>query len=207
MLLACGAAGYGGAAPAYTVNLTPAAPKTLFLAVGVGSFSVGIYNSGGKPANNATVNVVSVSVPAAAVGSGAVQTMTTNSTQSNSFLDNYPFCNAPGELYVGAFYRTTGQGNGGPSGATLIATVPATLLNAAGDPIPFSQISWTSRGNGDLGAEPFPAGSFTAGGSQTLGSVSRDQWAESCWSFSYGNTVVPAAGTFTGRVTYTISAP
>ena len=88
----------------------------------------------------------------------------------------------------------------------MIATVPTSLTDAAGDTLPFSQISWTSAGNADTGAEPFPAGSFS-GSSLNVGSIGQNQWAESCWTFSYKNSVVPAAGTYTGRVLYTLTAP
>jgi hypothetical protein len=80
------------------------------------------------------------------------------------------------------------------------------LTNAGGNTIPFTQISWTSSGNSDTGAQPFPAGTFV-GGTQTIGTINRNQWAESCHTFSYANTNFRAAGTYTGRVTYTLSAP
>jgi hypothetical protein len=189
------------ASHAFTVNIGAANPRMIYLQVGVGSFS-GIYNSGGTPANNPTVNVVSVSVPAAQVGSGAAQTMTTNSTASISFYDNYVFCSAPAQLYVGGFYRSTSNSGA----ASLSATSPANLVNAAGDRIPFTQISWTSSGNGDSGAQPFPAGAFV-GGTQTIGTIRRNRWAESCHTFRYANAGFVASGTYTGRVTYTLSTP
>jgi hypothetical protein len=190
------------AASAFTVNITRG-PQEIYLQIGVGSFN-GLFDNGGTPLNNTTVNQVSVTVPAASVGNGTAQAMTTNSTQSNSFWDNFVFCNAPTQLYIGGFYRTANNGNGSVS---VTATVPAALSNGNGGTIPFSQISWTSSGNGDAGGQPFPAGTFTAGGTQAVGTISQNQWAESCWTYSYLNTVTPAAGTFTGRVTYTLSAP
>ncbi|HEY2419164.1 MAG TPA: hypothetical protein VGH84_14665, partial [Steroidobacteraceae bacterium] len=54
--------------------------------------------------------------------------------------------------------------------------------------------------------QPFPAGSFT-GTSVVVGSIAQNQWAESCWTFAYANTVRPAAGTYTGRVLYTLTVP
>lgn len=189
-------------AGAFTVNIAAANPRTVFLQVGVGSFSGGNYNAGGTPVTNATVNLVSVSVPAASVGSGAAQAMTTNSTQSLSPYDGYAFCNLPGQLYVAGFYRSTTN----TGAATLRASSPANLVNAGGQTIPFTQISWTSSGNGDTGAQPFPAGTFV-GGSQAIGTISRNQWAESCHTFSYANSAIVAAGTYTGRVTYTLSTP
>jgi TRAP-type mannitol/chloroaromatic compound transport system substrate-binding protein len=136
------------------------------------------------------------------VGTGAAQAMTTNSAQATSFYDGFTFCNLPAQLYIGGFYRNTTN----TGAATVTATSPANLINGAGDTIPFTQISWTSSGNGDAGAQPFPAGAFV-GGVQTIGTISRNQWAESCHTFSYANSNIRPAGTYTGRVTYTLSSP
>ena len=192
-----------GAASAYTVNLAPAAPVTVYLQVGVGSFS-DYYVKDGVPGNNPTINVVSATVAAATLGSGTAQPMTTDSTAAQSYYDGFAFCNVPGQLYIGGFYRTTG---GPPATATVSATVPAALTDAAGDRIPFSNIRWTASGNRTTGAEPFPAGTFVNGGVQMVGSMGRDSWNESCWTFSYVNGIVPPAGTFTGRVLYTLTSP
>jgi hypothetical protein len=192
-----------GTAAGYTVTLTPAAPLTVYLQVGVGSFT-GDYLNGGQPQKNTTINTVSASLTSAVVGNGTAQAMTTNSTASESFWDGYAFCNAPGQLYIGGFYRTTGSTT---AAAQVTATVPTALINAGGATIPFSQIRWSTSGNGDSGSEPFPAGTFISGGVQSVGSMASNTWNESCWTFSYSNSSVPAAGTFTGVVLYTLSAP
>jgi hypothetical protein len=192
-----------GNAEAYTATLTPAAPLTVYLQVGVGSFTAD-YLNGGQPQNNTTINTVSATVASSAVGNGTAQSMTTNSTAAVSYWDGYTYCSVPGQLYIGGFYRTTGSTT---AAARVTATVPAALTNAAGNTIPFSKIQWTSSGNGDSGAEPFPAGTFINGGAQSVGSMASNTWNESCWTFSYLNNTVPAAGTFTGVVLYTLSAP
>lgn len=203
--IALGAAVFASASSAwgYTVNIAAGNPRAIYLQVGVGGFT-GTYNGGGTPGNNATVNLVSVTVPASAVGTGVAQAMTTNSTVGASSLDGFVFCNTPAQLYIGGFYRFNNNTAG--AAATLTATAPANLVSTAGDTIPFSQISWTSSGNSDTGAQPFPAGTFT-GAVQTIGTIARNQWAESCHTFSYANSAVRPAGTYTGRVTYTLSAP
>ena len=188
---------------AFTVNISTGT-RTLYLQVGTGSFT-GTLQGGGSPGINATVNVVSVNVPAAQVGTGAPQAMTTNSTAANSFWDNFTFCSPPAQLYVGGFYRRANSASG--AGATLTATVPVSLSNGSGGTIPFSQISWTSSGIGDTGAQPFPAGTFVSGSTQTIGTIARNQWAESCLTFSYANAAIVPAGTYTGTVVYTLSAP
>jgi hypothetical protein len=207
-LILC-AALLAGAAPtvcAFTVSIAPAAPKTVYLQVGVGGFT-GNYDAGGTPGNNTTVNKDSVSVAAAAVGNGTAQAMTTDSTVGASSYDGYAFCNVPAQLYIGGFYRTTSAGAGS---VNVTATVPAALVDAAGDTLSFARISWTTGGNGPTGStatQPFPAGTFAAGTVQTVGAIGQNQWAESCWTFSYSNTTLPAAGTYTGRVLYTLTAP
>jgi hypothetical protein len=198
-------AAVSGVTPAYTVTLAPASPQTVYLQVGVGSFT-NCYtcNPAGQPENNATINTVSTTVASSAVGNGTPQAMTTDSTATKSFLDNFTFCSVPGQLYIGGFYRTTG---GTTAAARITANVPAALTNAAGDTIPFSKIQWTSSGIGDSGAEPFPAGTFVNGSTQNVGSMNSNTWNESCWTFSYLNNTVPPAGTFTGVVRYTLSTP
>lgn len=196
-------AAVSGSASGYTVTLNPAAPLTVYLQVGVGSFT-NTYLNGGQPGNNTTINTVSTTVASGVVGNGTAQAMTTNSTATESFVDGFTFCTVPGQLYIGGFYRTTG---GTTAAARVTATVPANLTDAAGDTIPFSKIRWTSGGNGDTGAEPFPAATFINGGVQNVGSMASNTWNESCWTFSYLNNTVPPAGTFTGVVRYTLSTP
>ncbi len=176
-------------------------PKALFLQVGNGSYS-GFYNTGGTPLNNATINTVSVAVPANAVGSGAAQQMTSNSTQANSFYDNFAVCNPPSQVYVGGWVRTP---NGNGSGV-LSVTSPASLTSATTPAtIPFTQISWTSTANG-TSTPDIPAGTFT-GGTQALRTITANTWVENCHTFFYANTAIVSAATYTGQVTYTLVLP
>jgi hypothetical protein len=199
---ACGSAGCGSAW-GFTATLNPASPQTIYLQVGVGS-ATGDYIYGGQMERNTTINTVSVSVPAAVLGNGTAQTMTTDSTAAVSYWDGYTFCSVPGQLYIGGFFRTTGANT---SPAQVTATVPAALTDAAGDALPFSRISWTSSGNGDSGTEIFPGGTFVNGGTQTVGTMSSNTWNESCWSFSLANSSMAAAGSYSGTVLYTMTAP
>ena len=129
-----------------------------------------------------------------------------NSSSSNgvSNYDSFNFCpGAPAQVYIGGFFRRpSNNGN-----AILTVTSPVNLVNAAGDTIPFSQISWTTAGaNETPAAQPIPGGTF-AGGAQTLATFPANSWRESCHSFSYANDDVAPAGVYNGRVTYTLSAP
>ena len=185
---------------AFVVSIT-AGTKSMFLQVGVGSITGGTFNSGGVPGNNATINQVSVTVPAATLGAGSVA-MTTDSTVAVSPYDGYVFCTVPAQMYVGGFFRTPGAS----TNATLTATAPVALTNAAGNTIAFNTVSWISGGNGDASAT-IPSGTFVGGSTQNLLSVTSNTWFESCLQFNYSNAQFVPSGTFKGRVSYTLTAP
>lgn len=187
-----------GVAQAYVVTIDPG-PRAVYLRVGDGAFTR-TYDKNGTPGTLATVNLVSVSVPAPSLGNGTAQAMNA-AARLTSDLDGFAFCNA-NQVYIGGFYREPGTSGT----ATLMANAPSSLTNASGNTIPFSQISWTSSGNQDTGGQPIPANTF-AGGAQTLASFPVNTWQESCHSFRYANGSVVAAGIYTGRVVYTLSAP
>lgn len=187
------------AANAWVLTIN-AGPKAAFLQVGLGSYA-GTYVSGGTPLNNAFVNTVSVSPPANVVGTGTTQAMTSDSAQAVSFYDGYLVCNPPTQVYVGGWVRTpTGAGSG-----VLSVISPASLLTAAGDAIPFTQISWTSTANGNT-APDIPAGTFN-GGTLALRTIAAGTWVENCFTFSYANTAVVPGGTYKGTVSYTLVLP
>jgi hypothetical protein len=182
-------------ANAWTLTLG-AASRRVFLQVGNGTFN----------ANNTQVNLVSVNVPGNQLLSGTAQPMTSNSTQANSPLDNFTVCSPPAQVYVGGSYQRSNAANG-PATASLTVTSPANLTSAAGDVIPFTQISWTTSAlGGDATPNVIPAGTFS-GGTQALTSIAANTYVENCHTFRYANTAPRAAGTYNGRVTYTLSTP
>jgi hypothetical protein len=185
---------------AFVVGIT-AGVQSLYLQVGAGSLTGPRFNAGGVPANNATINRVTTTVPAATLGAGTVA-MTTDSTVTASAYDGFAFCTIPSQVYVGGFFRTPGAS----ANATLAAQADAALVNAGGSTIPFSTISWVSGGAGDA-TPTIPSGTFVGGSTQTLLSVSRNTWFESCLQFNYANSQLVPAGTFNGRVRYTLTAP
>jgi hypothetical protein len=192
------------AAHGFTVGIT-AGTRALFLQVGAGTMTGGTFNNNATPGNNSTVNTASVTVPSAQLGSGTAQAMTTSSTVTASPWDGFAFCSSPattGQVYVGGFYRVPGTTG---AAATLSVSTPASLANANGDTLVFSSIAWTSSGNGDA-TPTIPSGAFT-GGAQTLLSVTRNTWFESCLAFRYLNTQMVPAGTFNGVATFTLSTP
>lgn len=198
------ALGLAGSAQAFVVSIKKGT-ASVYLRVGDGAFN-GFYsdNPAGTPVNSTSAaNVVSVIVPAASVGNGSIRLMGSNSRLTSDY-EGYSFCNA-GQTYIGGFYR--GDTNGGT--AVLTATVMKPLTNATGQTIAFSQISWTSSGNGtdgEITGQPVLAGSFN-GGTQALAGFPVNTWRESCHTFYYANAAVVAAGAYTGTVTYTLASP
>jgi hypothetical protein len=191
----------------FTVGIT-AGQRALFLQVGAGTMQGGFFNNGGTPGDNSTVNTASVTVPVAQLGSGAPQLMTTDSAVTVSPWDGNALCTSldtTGQVYVGGFFRRPGQGAGGNE-AILSVSTPAVLTSGNGDTIPFSRIAWASSGIGDATAT-IPPGTFVGGGAQNLLTVNRNTWFESCLAFSYLNTQIVPAGTFTGTATFTLTAP
>lgn len=183
------------AAQAWTLGVNPAS-RRVFLHVGNGS----------AEANNGIINRVEVSLSAAALIGGARQAMSSNSTQSGSLLDGFPICpNPASQIMIGASYRRQ-NANNGPASATLSVRSPPSLTSASGDTIPFSEIDWSVSAVGSLQPNVVPAGRFN-GAQQTLATVSANTHIENCHSFTYANSAVRAAGSYDGRVTYTLTSP
>ena len=184
---------------ALCVLLLGVLPTARAFVVVINNGSRQLYFRVGDP--GASANTVSVNVLAAALGNSVGQQMGSDATQATSEYDGYAFCNLPNEVYVGGYYRRPNN----KADATLTITPPTNLTNTTGQTIPFSQISWTSSGNGPNNAtQPFPAGDFSG---PTSIPFEANTWRESCHSFTYANSAFVAAGTYTGRVVYTLSAP
>lgn len=191
-------------AAAFTVGIDPG-DRAVYLRVGDAPppqwwvFTV-YYRNGGVPQSGGALNVIRGEVPAAQVGNGIAQPLTGESRLTSDW-EGYAFCSA-GQTYVGGFFR----GGNGAGTATLTATVDRPLSNGA-QTIPFSQIGWTASGNGDGGlAQPIGANTF-ADGTKVIAMFPVNVWQESCHSFYYANDRVVAAGTYTGRITYTLATP
>lgn len=80
----------------------------------------------------------------------------------------------------------------------------AGLANGAGDPMPFSEFSWTTQ-DGDI-----PSGQFNDSSNQLLLQYSRRgrrraRGIVDYLTFSYANTQIYPPGIYTGRVIYTIT--
>ncbi|MEC7119729.1 MAG: hypothetical protein VXW65_07490 [Pseudomonadota bacterium] len=199
VLLCCGLISMQSLAYVVTINT---GTRAVYLRVGDGVRIGNNYASGGTMATGGAISLAQVSVPAASVGNGVPQPMLGNARLTSDY-DDFLFCTA-GQIYIGGFFRLPNNAN---QNASLRVNAPANLVNATGDTIPISQISWTMSGSGDAPPHPIANGNFN-GGLQTLASnFLRNTWRETCHSFRYANTTIPAAGTYNVRVLYTLSSP
>jgi hypothetical protein len=186
------ALGFALPAQALIFNLGNSPARQLHLQVGTGG------NGAQVMAVNPTVDVVSVNVPAAALGNSASQVMSTSNP--NTIDPNLPValtCSDGRKVLVSAIARVPF----GVANATLTVNSSIPLTSASGATLPFSQISWTSSDNA------IPSGTFNTSTAQTLLNMTTSRQYESCHTFSYANTGVVPAGTYRGRVTYTLSMP
>lgn len=189
-------------AHAWSLNITSGS-RRLFLHVGNGALSGSSGTLNGTAGTSGAINLVQVSVPVALLGNGTALAMTSNSTQSTSLYgDGNNTCPTPASaLMIGAGYRR----NSGTANATLTVNSSTSLTNGS-DTIPFSEISWTVSAPGSGVPNVIPAGTFN-GGTQTLATVPGNTYLENCHTYSYANSAVHPAGTYNGRVTYTLSSP
>jgi hypothetical protein len=188
---------------AWSLSVTSGS-RRLFLHVGNGALSGSSGTLNGTAGRSGPINLVSVTVPAAQLGNGTPLDMTSNSTQNISLYgDGNNTCPTPAsQVMVGAGYRR----NSGAANATLTVSSPANLTNANGDTIPISQISWTVAAPGSGVPDVIAPGTFN-GGTQNLATVPGNRYLENCHTFFYANSAVRAAGTYNGRVTYTLASP
>lgn len=162
----------------------------------------------GSAAADLNFRVVIPRVLFLAVGTGAAG-LATNTTEDTVTFD---FSSNPADVGTGAAAGAiTGNvvpvrvlGNNGV--IALASTNTGALENAAGDTIPWSEITATSSDATNF-ASPAPAGGSVNLG-LSLGSKVTSRTAD--WTFSYANSAVVAPGTYgvvNGAVTYTATMP
>ena len=165
-----------------TVNFTVVIPQFLYLRVGTGS----AYATGTLATQN-TTDLITFSPAVGAVGNGTA------------------VAGVGGDL-AGGIETAAILGNGG--NVTLVAGVTGALSDGAGDSISFTQITTAAAANAEATLLAAPPLTDTTS-SETVPATNKIVKADAKWTFSYSNTVTPAAGTYGGSagnngiVTYT----
>lgn len=147
--------------------------------------------TGTNVANNAAIDMITFTVPAASVGNSTAVAGTGGTTGASGVTARL-------------------LGNGGD--ITLKASSVGAMNNGAGDTLSFAQIASASN-NALLPAPTLVDGAATAGSTATIVATNKVVNQTATWTYSYLNSVTPAAGTYggagvnNGRVTYTASMP
>jgi hypothetical protein len=166
-----------------TVNFTVVIPQFLYLRVGTGS----AYATGTLATQN-TTDLITFSPAVGTVGNGTA------------------VAGVGGDLPGGGVETAAILGNGG--NVTLVAGVTGALSDGAGDSISFTQITTAAAANAEATLLAAPPLTDTTS-SETVPATNKIVKADAKWTFSYSNTVTPAAGTYGGSagnngiVTYT----
>jgi hypothetical protein len=194
--LAAGVLGLAAAWPAHGLLLTFNGGGQRSITLRVGS-------------NNTTVNNVSFDVLNAAVAPTPVPV---TGTAGNGVPLTTPAGGVP-------FVITTNRRGGGAdvirltaSSATGLSCVSGVCLGGAVT-IPFNTISWISYELAGAGfVSGIPSGSFNGSAAQTLFSYTIPAGADSMSAsnvlvFTYANSALYPAGSYTGQVTYTLTVP
>ncbi|MFT3898362.1 MAG: hypothetical protein QM719_11835 [Thermomonas sp.] len=175
--------GTGGLTATARVDFRITIPKFLYLRVGTGT----------DFANNTAVNLIDFTVPAANVGNGTPVAATAGS----------------GDLGNGVVTARL-MGNGG--NVTLSSTTAGALNDGGTNTISYSQISTTAAVLTSATALAAPALADGATTNTTVTATSGVVNRDARWTYSYLNTVTPAAGVYggvnvnNGRVTYTATS-
>ncbi|MEA3436707.1 MAG: hypothetical protein U9R43_09600 [Thermodesulfobacteriota bacterium] len=135
------------------------------------------------------------------VGAATGITTVTHNVPATNVGDGTPVAGTPNSILIEASARRASFFSALFTSFIVTADSSTPLSNGT-DTIPFTNISWTAQ-DGDI-----PSGNFTGSPVQAILSPTRAIWRVSDrHTFYYNNTQIVPYGTYTGRVTYTVSVP
>jgi len=135
------------------------------------------------------------------VGAQTGVTTVTHNVPATNVGDGTPVAGTPNSILIEASARRTGFFSALFTNF-IVSVDSSTPLSNGTDTIPFTSISWTAQ-DGDI-----PSGNFTGSPAQVILPPTRAFWLVRDWhTFFYNNTQIVPYGTYTGRVTYTVSVP
>jgi hypothetical protein len=157
-----------------------------------------------QPLANAVITFEGPGAPAEVrirVGAAAGITTVTHNVPATNVGDGTPVAGSPNSILIEASARRAGFW--AALFTNFIVSVDSSIpLSNGTDTIPFTNISWTAQD------EDIPSGQFTGTPAQIILNPTRAIWRVSDrHTFFYNNTQIVPSGTYTGRVTYTVSVP
>ncbi len=141
--------------------------------------------------SNPTIDTVQFNVPGANVGDGVPVAGSENGVPGqNSLIDAR--ARAPGTASKTAFWVVD-------SSVPLVCSTPATCGSTS---IPLSKIRWTTPAGSEISS-----GQFTGASNQALYQFQTSRYVFTYQTFFFANDEVYPAGSYSGRVIYTVSMP
>lgn len=135
------------------------------------------------------------------VGAAVGITTVTHNVPATNVGDGTPVAGTPGSVIIEASARRANFFSA-LSTNFIVSADSSTPLSNGTDTISFTNISWTAQD------EDIPSGQFTGTPAQVILPPTRAFWLVRDWhTFFYNNTQIVPYGTYTGRVTYTVSVP
>lgn len=135
------------------------------------------------------------------VGAATGITTVTHNVPATNVGDGTPVAGTPNSILIEASARRASIFSALFTNFIVTADSSTPLSNGT-DTIPFTSISWTAQD------EDIPSGNFTGSPAQVILSPTRAIWRVRDWhTFYYNNTRIVPYGTYTGRITYTVSVP
>jgi len=135
------------------------------------------------------------------VGAASGITTVTHNVPATQVGDGTPITGTPNSILIEASARRAGWFAAFTTNFIVTADSSTPLTNGT-DTISFTNISWTAQ------HEDIPSGNFTGSPAQVILPPTRAFWLVRDWhTFFYNNTQIVPYGTYTGRVTYTVSVP
>ncbi len=135
------------------------------------------------------------------VGALTGVTTVTHNVPATQIGDGTPIEGTPASVLIEASARRA-TGQAAAQTYFIISVDSSTPLSNGTNTISFTNISGTAQ-DGDI-----PSGNFNGSPAQVLLEPTRARWLVRDWhTFYYNNTQIVPYGTYTGRVTYTVSVP
>jgi hypothetical protein len=135
------------------------------------------------------------------VGAQTGITTVTHNVPATNLGDGTPIEGTPNSVLIEASARRANFFSA-LSTNFIVSVDSSTPLSNGTDTIPFTSISWTAQD------ESIPSGNFNGSPAQVILPPTGAFWLVRDWhTFYYNNTQIVPYGTYTGRVTYTVSVP
>ena len=186
-------------APVGNPNQTVSASAHLDFVINMGKFVFFRVGTGAYPTASATIDSVSFTLQPSIPASAATPVVGNN--QNVSWNGTAPSFGTSATTVLPVEVRSN-------AGTISLTATASTLLTSGANTIPFSQVLVSSSDTANLPAPSIPNSGVgpvvTVVGTSFANLVTQ---RAANWTFSYSGSGAPAAGTYTGQITFTAMSP